>query len=80
MGYKKHYECPECREKYTIKGIEKSGIFQIQPFGNFVWRCSNCESMNGFFNNESKYMPKITVLHEDGSESEFIPPWIARHK
>ena len=80
MGYKKRYECGECGEKYTIKGIEKAGIFKMEPFGNFIWRCPNCESANGFFNEEMSYMPKITVIHEDGSQSEFNPPWAVEYK
>ena len=80
MGYKRHYDCGECGEKYTIKEIEKAGIFEIESFGDFIWRCPKCETANSFFNDEKSYMPRITVIHEDGSQSEFNPPWAAKYR
>ena len=62
MGYKKNYVCCACQSEYTIKQIEKSGIFSID--GDTFWVCPKCNDFNEFFNFEKVYMPIITKLDE----------------
>lgn len=59
MPYKKNYVCGNCNSFYTIKQIEKMGIYHLKPINDTIWHCINCDANNLFFNWELRYMPQI---------------------